>query len=726
MAEPDPIREETQRLLIERLRAGLFTVLLLLPLFALLDLRLGHEHVLRLYAVKLIAAALIVTALYALRYAHTPERAVRVALLTLAALYAAAAASGIVSHDAATTPIICMVVAVIAAAMLPWGITAQLVNVTFAGLASLATVVAVNHGAPAAFGYPAAAVAVTLPISIYVTAHVQRHRLRLAERERERKSIQEQLDRFFVLSPDLLAIIGPDRRFRKMNPSWTRCLGWTEDELMARPWYEFVHPDDIPTALSLRGSADTRRFVSIENRYRHKDGGYRWLSWSASSLADGASYAVARDVTEAKHAEAMQRRLAEELQREAEVTGALARVGRELLSSLNAPVLLERLCRVTTEVLHCDASHTFIFEPEEQAYVAMAGYGDTPEQWESIRLSRFPRAAVGDVHERIEREGTVQVGPAAPLLPPGTLDAFGVTTVLIVALRREQQLIGVHSACYRGRTEPFSPQQERIAEGIAQLASFALENGRLVEELQRVGRFRSDFVAMMSHELRTPLNVIIGYQDLLAEGEFGALTPVQLEPLGRAQKSAGDLLDLINATLDLSRLEARDIPLTVEHIPLAKLLEDVAAEIPLPIDKTGLALVWTPPPPALSLSTDALKLKMVLKNVIGNALKFTDVGQVTVAARGWDGAVEFTVSDTGIGIPEETRPFIFEPFRQGDSSSTRRHGGVGLGLYIVRRLLDRLGGTISVDSELGHGSTFRITVPLCVDADSHPALLSAW
>ena len=128
--------------------------------------------------------------------------------------------------------------------------------------------------------------------------------------------------------------------------------------------------------------------------------------------------------------------------------------------------------------------------------------------------------------------------------------------------------------------------------------------------------------------------------------------------------------------------------------------------------KADLHLVFDVPANLPPLCTDPLKLTMVLKNLVGNAIKFTDRGQVTVGARADDGRVEITVADTGIGIAPEAVPFIFDAFRQADNSTTRRHGGVGLGLYITRRLLDVLGGTISVDSEVGCGSTFRIALPL--------------
>jgi signal transduction histidine kinase len=238
-----------------------------------------------------------------------------------------------------------------------------------------------------------------------------------------------------------------------------------------------------------------------------------------------------------------------------------------------------------------------------------------------------------------------------------------------------------------------------------------LENARLMEELERADRLKSDFVATMSHELRTPLNIIVGYNDLLLDGTFGSLTSEQTGVVVRADTSARQLLELITATLDLSRLDTADTPLELKEIALPELIGEIDAENRDWREKPNLHFGWNVAPALPRLRTDPVKLKVVLKNVIANAVKFTDRGSVTVDLRSLDGGVQITVNDTGIGIAPEMLPIIFEPFRQADSSATRRFGGVGLGLYIVRRLLDLLGGTVTVESELSRGSTFRVWVP---------------
>ncbi|MGD0948022.1 MAG: PAS domain S-box protein [Candidatus Binatia bacterium] len=405
-------------------------------------------------------------------------------------------------------------------------------------------------------------------------------------------------------------------------------------------------------------------------------------------------------------------------QEEAQMATALAQVGPELISSVDTPVILNRLCQLTTKVLQCDWSHTWLLRPEEDACVLMSGHGHAAEQWESLRVVKVPRAVIAALLDRLARQEVIQFrtaeSPDRPLL--ALAPQVGATVVLYMALRRGGEIMGVHAAGYRGREEPFSALQERTARGIGQLASLALENGRLVRELERANRLKSDFVATMSHELRTPLNVIIGYNDLALEGVFGDLTQEQHEALDRVRRSALELLELINTTLSLSRLDTDRQPLDVREVAIPDLVDELDTETrEARARKPNVRMVWDLPSDLPQLRTDPIKLKVVLKNLIANAVKFTERGNVTVRAELHDGGVQFDVSDTGIGVPPEAQKIIFEPFRQADSSTTQRYGGVGLGLYIVRRLLDLLGGSVTVESEVGRGSTFSVWVPIRIE-----------
>jgi signal transduction histidine kinase len=230
---------------------------------------------------------------------------------------------------------------------------------------------------------------------------------------------------------------------------------------------------------------------------------------------------------------------------------------------------------------------------------------------------------------------------------------------------------------------------------------------RLLAQLEEANRVKSEFVSTMSHELRTPLNVIMGYTDMLGDPEC----PDPSFALARIRHANRELLELIEATLDLNRLESgRDDP-NLEDVQLAELWQDLASEYAAVSHGTPLALEWKDVN-GIVLRTDRRKLKIIVKNLVGNALKFTRHGAVTVAAEQQGASCAIMVHDTGIGIPPDALPHIFEMFRQADSSDRRSYGGVGLGLHIVQRLCLQLGAQVRVSSRVGQGSEFTVELPI--------------
>lgn len=501
------------------------------------------------------------------------------------------------------------------------------------------------------------------------------------------------------------------------NESMQDLFGYTTEQIQPRIqwWDDRIHPDDRESVLSgihslINGGG---RLWAAEYRFRRGDGSFGYVFDRGQVIHDRSGKPVRMigammDITARKQAEEEILGLNESLREEAEVEGAVARAGEEFIKGLDRPALLDRVCRVTTAVLGCDVSWTVLLNGERTYYALAAADGATPEQQEEIRLLRFPPDTMGPLPAVLGRpevlqvttpEGTHQVDPLAL--------RFGSAVTLYVPLRRGRDIIGILAVGRRDKGEPFAPTQEHIARRLGHLASLALESARLIGNLEQANRLKSDFVATMSHELRTPMNVILGYNDLLRADTYGPLNDEQRRVLSAMDQSAGQLLELINATLDMSRLEAGRLPRSITDVDPRELLAQVH-EHSRHLGGPGVRIVWRLSRNLAHIRTDAVKLTVILKNLLDNAVKFTKAGQVTVGARSRNGGLELSVADTGIGIPEDALSLIFEPFRQVEPASTRHYGGVGLGLHVVRRLVDLLEGSITVESQVGRGSTFRV------------------
>ncbi|MEX2610708.1 MAG: ATP-binding protein [Gemmatimonadota bacterium] len=231
-------------------------------------------------------------------------------------------------------------------------------------------------------------------------------------------------------------------------------------------------------------------------------------------------------------------------------------------------------------------------------------------------------------------------------------------------------------------------------------------------ELEKASRLKSEFLANMSHELRTPINVILGYTSLLRERIYGHLTHQQEESLGKVNDTSQHLLELINDILDLSKIEAGKMPLHVEPVTVAEVLQEVSDTIRPMVERKKLRYAFDAPAELPVLRTDRTKVKQVLLNLLSNAIKFTPEGSIALRARQLEsGGLHLVVEDSGIGIKADDLDAIFDDFRQIDQTHTKEYGGTGLGLSITRKLVRLLGGTIEVTSTHGEGTAFTVILP---------------
>ena len=372
----------------------------------------------------------------------------------------------------------------------------------------------------------------------------------------------------------------------------------------------------------------------------------------------------------------------------------------------------------------CDATNAQIYRVEGNVLRLAACHGSLPatEEIPITRGSLVGRAV-------LDRQ-TVHIHDLAAEIEtefPDSAEAqrrFGHRTALSTPLLREGVPLGV-IGIRRTEVRPFTDKQIALLKTFADQAVIAIENVRLFQEIQdkneqleAANRHKSQFLANVSHELRTPLNSIIGFTRIV-QRRIGAQIPdLQKENLQKVLISSEHLLNLINELLDLAKIESGRMEVYAETFQLNDVVRMATSTVEPMLKDGRVRLVTEIAPDIPPLKTDRDKLKQAVLNLLSNAAKFTEKGVIKVAAWQDNGNVKLTVSDTGIGMKKEALDYIFEEFRQADMSSTRKYGGTGLGLAIVRRFINLMGGDISVESEVGKGSKFTITIPIALNVSN--------
>jgi len=480
------------------------------------------------------------------------------------------------------------------------------------------------------------------------------------------KRAEKELDRLFSVSVDMIGIAGFDGYWKRVNPAWERALGHSTDHILSKPFVEFVHPEDREATIAEAGKiAQGVETLHFENRYRCKDGSYRWLAWTAIPVVDeGLMYCVARDITESKRAEEALRESEMELQ----TAQRIARMGSwRLESATNHVVWTEGLYRM----LGLSPS---LPPPDYTEHQRLF----TPESWDrlSIALSRTQEAGVPyELELEMVRPGENN----------GWMLAFGEpvrdASGAIVGLRGAAQDI-----TERKRAE------ETLRKAMADLK-------RSNEELQQ-------FAYVASHDLQEPLRAVASFTQLLSERYKGRLDADADEFIAFAVGGANRMQTLINDLLSYSRLETRGKPPEPvdSHDALGQALANLGTAI-----RESVALVTNDDLP--KVLADESQLVQLFQNLVGNAIKFRgkEPPRVHVSAVPQGKEWLFAVRDNGIGIAQEYHERIFSIFQR--LHSREDYPGTGIGLALCKRIVERHGGTIRVESEPGSGSTFFFTLP---------------
>ena len=405
-------------------------------------------------------------------------------------------------------------------------------------------------------------------------------------------------------------------------------------------------------------------------------------------------------------------RVSRENQEEAEISAALVRVGHTLGSAVGESDVFDRVNRLIVELLGCDWSGTVVLDPERRVYRFVGVHGIAPEMRPDVDTLEFSEESV-PLFREMGRRGMVEIEDASEtdLMPPEFFDRFPVSAALIAPIILHDKVVGAVTNGYVEHRGPFRRRHRRITAGIAQATAIAVENQRLFQDLTRANRVKGDFVSTMSHELRTPVNVILGYARILEEGGAGELSSEQRDLATRIRRSSTQLGEMVDGILDLSKLESGAERMKLDWVDIDRFVDSLREDFQGEAQGASLELEWTNHLAGRRILTEGPHLRTIVHHLVQNAIKFTPDGVVRVEFAPSATSLIVTVSDSGIGIAPEDVDTIFEEFHQVDATDSREFGGVGLGLHIVRRLVDRLGGSISVVSEPGAGAVFTIEIP---------------
>ncbi len=412
-----------------------------------------------------------------------------------------------------------------------------------------------------------------------------------------------------------------------------------------------------------------------------------------------------------------------ELMRSVEELKALGAVSQAISSTLDLQKVLATVVANAVQLSGTDAGAIYEFVETTQEFVLRATHKMSEELIRAIQQSRIRRGEtiVGQAgsNRTAVQIPDIQKERFYPLRE--ALERAGFRALLAVPILREESIIGA-LVVRRKTAGQFQKETVDLLQNFATQSALAIQNARLFREIKEKGQqleianeHKSAFLANMSHELRTPLNAILGYTELILDGIYGDVPGKIEEILVRLEKNGRHLLGLINDILDISKIEAGQLELSLSEYSMSEIVQTAIATVESLAEEKKLVLKASVPSDLPVGRGDEQRLNQAVLNLIGNAIKFTEEGEVRVDVTNADGNFIVSVSDTGPGLSENDKQSIFREFYQADSSNTREKGGTGLGLSIARRIVELHGGRIWVESSLAKGSTFRFKVPVSVE-----------
>ena len=521
---------------------------------------------------------------------------------------------------------------------------------------------------------------------------------------------------------DALLILDSDGIVRVANHSACEIFSRSGSDLEGSP-LSTLAPAFAPVTDSFARELLDGRLRNSEYSIRH---GATTVSLSSFVMRDAdqapiATVCMIRDITKEKSTQ-------REIQRHIERQTALYELHLAATSTLELRAVLDVLLEWLAGLVPNTATTVLLVGEAGEPLRRVACRGIDEAAWQSAS----PRESAA-LHPVLRSKDVILVSNiqiANDGLDSAFFVARGFRSYLGLPLIAKNHAVGILSF-YSQQERHYSDEEVNFLRSLAGQVAVAIHNSQLYEEtsrqasaLEKANLVREDFLGVMSHELRTPLNVISGYARLVQEGVMGEVNAEQKKALDKVGHHADELLFMVNSIMNATKIEAGALSADRESFLLSSFLDELRMLYDYPFGKE-ITIEWDCPEDLPQLFTDRDKLKHILQNLINNALKFTEEGSITVTARyvAEIDQVELTVTDTGVGIPPADLPLIFDRFRQIDSTRTRSHGGVGLGLHIVKTFTDLLNGQILVTSKPGRGSSFSITLP-CVGEETDAANIS--